>query len=166
MEKGKRKAPRHLGLKLFVGAVLLLFVLGVAKFAQFVNTRLQWNAFQLQFAACVYDVGADGGYLKATSRTEVVRVCHENANNVYRILKTAGAADRKHVKAVREQIALDFSDGGVAVLSWEEDGRVHVDFSAPSGKHWALHLGKCDFTKIRKLLCAEGAAVKNEIWTD
>ena len=104
--------------------------------------------------------------MKAVSETETVRVCHGNANNVYRIIKTAGAADRRPAGAVRERIDLFFSDGGTAVLSWEEDARVHVDFSDPSGKQWAFHLGKCDFTKIRKLLSVEGAALENAVWTD
>ena len=55
----KRNVPRHLGLKITVGVILLLFVLGVAKFAQVVKTRLDWNTFQLQFSACVYDVGTE-----------------------------------------------------------------------------------------------------------
>ena len=162
----KRNVPRHLGLKITVGVILLLFVLGVAKFAQVVKTRLDWNTFQLQFAACVYDVGTEEGYLKAVSETETVRVCHENAYNVYRVLKTADVADSRRVKEAEEQIHLDFSDGGAAVLSYESNGTVHVDFTNPAGKRWQFHLGKCDFSKIRKLLSAKGAAVENSLWTD
>lgn len=166
MERAGRKVPKHLGWKLFVGAVLALFALGVFKFGQFVNTRLQWNAFQLQYAACTYDVGIDGGYLKAISETETARVCHGNANNVYRMIKTAGVADRRRVSEAQEQIVLEFSDGGSAVLSLEKDGRVHMDFSSPAGKQWNFHLGKCDFSKIRKLLSIQGAALENAPWTD
>lgn len=162
----KRNTPRHLGIKIVVGAVLLLFIFGVARFVQIVRTRVDWNSFQLQYAACVYDAGTEEGYLKVVSEAESVRVCHENAYNVYRILKTAGVADSRKVRDPKEQLFLTFSDGGSAVLSLEEAGSVHVDFTNPAGKRWQFHLGKCDFSKIRKLLSVKGAAVENSLWID
>jgi len=166
MRQEKRQCPRNLGIKIFVGIVLLFFVFGVARFARFVHIRLQWNAFQLQYAACTYDVGTEGGALKAVHESETVSVCHANANYVYRMIKTASVADCRSAKDVREQIFLEFSDGGTAVLSQENDGRVHVDFTNPAGDRWKFHLGKCDYSKMRKLLSVEGAAIENAPWTD
>lgn len=160
----KRRRPRHWGSRIFIFAVLALLVFGIVMLARTISLQLTWRDFELSFAACVYDVGAEDGYLKATSETETVRVDPANATNIFKLIQTGRCTKSARARSPERPITLEFSDGGYAVLSLC-DGRSHIDFTDPNGERWQLYLG-CDYSKLEWLLSVEGAAIENAPWTD
>ena len=165
MEQTKKaRRPHHWGGRLLIGAVVALLIFGIWKMGNTIAVQLSWKIFQLSFAACVYDVGLEDGYLKATSETETVRVAPENAINVFKLIQTGRCTKSGRARNPERSITLEFSDGGYAVLSLS-NGKSHIDFTDASGEHWQLYLG-CDYSKLEWLLSVEGAAIENAPWTD
>ena len=166
MQQSGRKRPAHLGTKLFLITGLSLLAVGIGLFFSMIHLQLQWKTFQLQFAACAYDVDGEDGWLKAVSDTETVNVAPKNATSLFKMVQTAKAASIGKLKNPVEQIHLEYSNSAHGTLSRTEDGRVHIDLIDANGKHWNFYLGACNFSSIRMILSVEGAAIENAVWTD
>ena len=164
--QANRKRPAHLGTKIFLTVGLGLLLTGIILFCSMIHLQLQWKTFQLQFAACAYDVDGEDGYLKATSSEEVVNVAPKNATSLFKMVQTAKAASIGKLKNPVEQIHLEYSNGAYGDLSRCTDGRVHIDLVDGNGKHWNFYLGACNFSSIRMILSVDGAAIENIPWTD
>jgi len=157
---------RSFGGTVLIIAVLILFLAGVIIFGNLIRTQLVWKDFQLQFAASIYDAGAEDGYLQADDTHQAVRVCSDNAVLVLRMMQTGKAAKLGSVKDPQRQIWLKFSNGTHGILSEVGSDQTHVDFTGLDGERYEIWLGKCKFSNMVTLLSVEGATYQNEAWAD
>lgn len=157
---------RSFGGTMLIVLVIALFLVGVILFGNMIRTQLQWKDFQLQFALSVYDIGTEGGYLKADDTHQAVRVCSDNAQLVLRMMQTGKAAKLGEVRTPGRQIWLKFSNGTHGILSEVADGQTHVAFTGLDGNRYEIWLGKCKFENMVTLLSVEGGNYENAPWTD
>ena len=167
MKKRKKKYYNDRLGNAAIAAVVLLLVVGIWKISSVVYMNIRWTDFKLEFASCVYDADTFGGYLKAQTDSETVKVCHENAALVYSALEMGTPVGRGAAKHPQDQVFLEFSNGADACLSMIDDKNIHIDFTDTSGKQWRF-LIKCDtrFENIKKMLSVEGAAYANRAWEE
>lgn len=157
---------RSFGGTVLIILVLVLFLAGVIIFGNLIRTQLVWKDFQLQFAASIYDAGAEDGYLQADDTHQAVRVCSDNALLILRMMQTGKAAKLGEAVSPQRQIWLQFSNGTRGILSEVGQGQTHVDFTGLDGEQYQIWLGKCKFENMVTLLSVEGAAYENTAWID
>ena len=157
---------RSFGGTMLIAAVVLFLLVGLIFAGSVVHTQLRWRDCQLQFAAAIYDAGAEGGYLQADDTHETVRVCTDNAVLVLRMMQTGKAVKQGVIRDPQRQIWLKFSNGSHGILSEYGQDQTHIAFTGLDGEAYAFWLGKCKFSNMITLLSAEGATFQNEPWAD
>lgn len=164
-QKGGKPYHRSMTGVALIAVGLAVFFALLAFFIHAFRVQLQWKDFQLQFAASIYDSGAEDGWMKADDTHEAVRVCQDNGQMILRIMQTAKAGSVGRVTNPQRQIWLSFSDGAHGILSEVDKGRTHVEFTGLDGVRYQIWLGaSCKFEDMATLLSAEGAAYENELW--
>ncbi len=157
---------RSFGGTLLIVAVVGFFLAGLFVFGRMIHVQLQWKDFQIQFAASIYDAGAEDGYLKADDTHEAVRVCPDNAILVLRMMQTGKAARLGELRNPQRRIWLQFSNGTHGILSEYGQGQTHVQFTGLDGEKFQIYLGRCKFSNMITLLSVEGANFENAVWSD
>lgn len=157
---------RSFGGTLLIIVVVGLLLLGFLLFGRMIHVQLQWKDFQIQFAASIYDAGAEDGYLKADDTHEAVRVCPDNAVLVLRMMQTGKAAKLGVLRNPQRRIWLQFSNGTHGILSEYGNDQTHVEFTGLNGEKYQIYLGKCKFSNMVTLLSVEGANFENTVWID
>lgn len=157
---------RSFGGSVLMIAVILFFLIGMFIFCRMIHVQLTWKDFQIQFAASIYDAGAEDGYMKAGDTHEAVRICPDNAVLVLRMMQTGKAAKLGALRTPQNRIWIYFSNGTHGILSEYGANQTHVQFTGLDGETYQVYLGRCKFSNMVKLLSVEGGNFENEVWSD
>ncbi len=126
----------------FFGLFLAGLLVFVSIIVYTVTLELRWDRFTMSLAEAVYlSNDEDVSLVRADYHGESVRVCTQNAKNLFNFIQNAKAGGFRMPDDARDELIISFGDGSVLHLYQMPDNGVYANLCR-DGKEYGFLLGE------------------------